>query len=941
VEFRLLGGVEAHRSGQAVGVGHARQQCVLAVLLVQANTAVSIDELIERVWADRPPHRSRETLHSYLTRLRRILAGSEADIVRRGNSYQLRVAESAIDLHRFHQLTREARISPDNEAVVLLDTALGLWRGEPFAGLDTPWLHGVRATLITQRHAAELDHTDIELRLGHHANLLAGLSAQAERSPLDERLAGQLMLALYRSGRQADALAHYRHARAQLDAELGVDPSTALRDLHHQILTNDPRLDRNPVRTTAPPPHSPVPVPRQLPPPPRSFTGRTAELDRLTTRLDGPNPTVRISVIAGTGGIGKTWLALHWAHRNLDRFPDGQLFVNLRGFDPSGKPISLQDAVRGFLEALGVDAAAIPVALDAQVGLYRSLVADRRMLILIDNAANTSQVAPLLPGSPGCTVLVTSRDRLTSLIAAHDAYPVPLDVLPEADARDLLGTRLGAHRLAGEPEAVTDLLASCAGLPLALSIVAGRAQEHPEFPLTTLATELHDATHRLGSADGHTNSVRTILSWSYTTLTPQHATTFDLLGLAPGPDISTTAATNLTHQHPTTTHTALRALERASLIHQHTPNRYRMHDLIRLYAQEQAAELSRETQEAALLRLVDFYLHTAYAADKLLDPHRVDVEPEPPAPGCTPLAISSIEDAMAWFDAEHDCLIAVQQLAAQQDWPRRAWQLAWSLNTFRRLRGHVRSNLTAWRTAIAASRRIGEDDYSSLTHRLLGQAYNRAGRHTEAVQHLQRALMLAQRAGDEFDQALTHHALGLAWERQGEDETALAHATVALRLFTLLDRPALRARALNSVGWFATRTGRYEQARDACTRGLDLLRRNGDRVGEADALDSLGYLAHRTGRYAEAIDYFQQAIAGYQDLANTHDEAGCLERLGNVYAVIRARKQAMAAWRAAIVLYQAHHRGTDSDRVQRQLNNSDRLDRGSSLRARQPTPASV
>ena len=435
--------------------------------------------------------------------------------------------------------------------------------------------------------------------------------------------------------------------------------------------------------------------------------------------------------------------------------------------------------------------------------------------------------------------------------------------------------------------------------------------------------------------------MRTVLSWSYTTLTPQHATTFDLLGLAPGPDISTTAATNLTHQHPTTTHTALRALERASLIHQHTPNRYRMHDLIRLYAQEQAAELSRETQEAALLRLVDFYLHTAYAADQLLDPHRVDVEPEPPVPGCTPLAISSIEDAMAWFDAEHDCLIAVQQLAAQQDWPRRTWQLAWSLNTFRRLRGHVRSNLTAWRTAIAASRRIGEDDYSSLTHRLLGQAYNRAGRHTEALQHLRRALMLAQRAGDEFDQALTHQALGLAWERQGEDETALAHATVALRLFTLLDRPALRARALNSVGWFATRTGRYEQARDACTRGLDLLRRNGDRVGEADALDSLGYLAHRTGRYAEAIDYFQQAIAGYQDLANTHDEAGCLERLGNVYAVIRAREQAMAAWRAAIGLYQAHHRGPDSDRVQRQLSDIDRLDRRSSLGARQPTPASA
>ncbi|HEY4018649.1 MAG TPA: BTAD domain-containing putative transcriptional regulator, partial [Pseudonocardiaceae bacterium] len=590
MEFRLLGGIEAHRHGQLVDVGHARQQCVLAVLLVQANTGVSVDELIDRVWADRPPHRSRETLHSYLTRLRRILADTGADIVRRGNSYQLTVDESHIDLHRFRRLTGAARMAPDDKAVVLLENALGLWRGEPFAGLDTPWLNGVRATLTKQRQAAELDNTDLELRLGNHTKLLAPLSARADKFPLDERLAGQLMLALYRSGRQADALNHYHHARRQLATELGVDPSSALRELHHQILASDPRLIHAKDRIAPAPAANLMPIPRQLPPPPRSFTGRDAELDGLTARLDAARATVRISVIAGAGGVGKTWLALHWAHQNLHRFPDGELFVNLRGFDPSGKPVAPQDAVRGFLEALGVDPAAIPVTLDAQVGLYRSLVADKRMLILIDNAVNTSQVAPLLPGSPSCTVLVTSRDRLSSLTAAHDAYPVQLDVLPEAEARALLTARLGLHRVSGEPQAVDDLLASCAGLPLALSIVAGRAQEHPEFPLTTLATELHDTTHRLAALDeDNTNSVRTILSWSYTTLTPQHATTFDLLGLAPGPDISRTAATNLTHQHPTTTHTALRALERASLIHQHTPNRYRMHDLIRLYAQEQAA----------------------------------------------------------------------------------------------------------------------------------------------------------------------------------------------------------------------------------------------------------------------------------------------------------------------------------------------------------------
>ena len=911
VEFQLFGSVEARLDGRRLDLGHARQRCVLVALLVDANVPVSVEELTDRVWAGQPPHRARETLHSYLTRLRRALADSAARIARRGQSYLLVVDPDNVDLHRFHALLTRAATAPDPAAVELLTDALALARDEPFAGLDTPWLAGVRASVDKQRLAAELDQADAMLRLGRPGTLVAALGARIEQRPLDERLAGQFMLALYRAGRRADALAHYERTRSVLAEELGIDPSAALRELHQRISTADPALmspDPGSVRVRA------VPVPRQLPPAPPAFAGRTVELAQLSGALATGRGAV--STIGGAGGMGKTWLALHWAHRNLHRFPDGQLFVNLRGFDPCGEPIPPAEAVRGFLDALGVAAATVPADLDARTALYRSLLAGRRMLIVLDNAADSAQVVPLLPGGPACTVLVTSRDRLTGLITAHGAAAVRVDAFDEADARALLARRLGTENLARQAAAVRELVAGCAGLPLALSIVAGRALAYPEFPLAVLAAELHDATTRLGALDDDPRgSVRAILSWSHRALPADTAATFCLLGCLPGADIGLVAAADLLARPVPAARGLLRSLERVSLLTQPVPDRFRMHDLVRLYAAERAdAELAGAEQTAALRRLVSGYLRTGYAADRLLYPDRpaialTGIETSRPAP----------RDPWAWFDAERANLLAAQRLAVEYGWSELVWQLAWVLNTFTYRRGRLADTVSIWSTALPAARRLGDDGVLAIVLRHLGDALTRVGQVDEAATHLETALAVVEDSGDKDAQARTLWAIGRVWERRGDDRRALALSKRALRLFQELDDPIWAGRAHSVVGWYAARLDEHGAAREHLDMALAMHRTQLDREGEAATLDSLGYLAQQRGEAEQARQHLRQALALRRELGNPYFEADTLDRLGRAEDALGDASGAEAAWREALALYLAQHRLADADRVQRQL----------------------
>lgn len=582
-------------------------------------------------------------------------------------------------------------------------------------------------------------------------------------------------------------------------------------------------------------------APRQLLAAPVGFVGRAdhlAELDRALTppkassEIGGQagGATVVISAIGGTGGIGKTWLALTWAHRNLHRFPDGQLSVDLRGFSPA-QPRAAIDVLADFLAALGVDRDHQPQGLDARVALYRTRTTGKRMLILLDNAATPDQIVPLLPGGDSCTVLITSRNQLRSLIARHSARPVHLDVLTDAEARTLLTNALGdTDDRVDTGWAVTELVGLCAGFPLALGLIAAQIRTHSDL-LENLVTDLHELGLDALDSDDPTASLPTVLSWSLRHLTDHQRTLFGLLGIAPGPDATLPAVATLTDVPLAHARTALCALEEASLLERRPGGRYAMHDLVRDYAAATARELRDDVREAALTRVMDFHLHTAHAADRLLDPHRQLLRPDPPAAGVHPLPLSNAAAAMAWLEAEHTTLLATQRAAVVLDRHAVVWYLAWVLNIFHIQRGHRRDALTAWEAAFEAASHLPDPAACSRTHRHLGNACSRLGLHEEAIRHMGQALELAVRHHDLTEQAHTHQLLVGVWARQGDDRQALDHARHSLNLYRAIEQPAWEADALNAVGWLAACLGEFDIARDHCRAAVTLLRRHNDHQG--------------------------------------------------------------------------------------------------------------
>jgi len=647
-------------------------------------------------------------------------------------------------------------------------------------------------------------------------------------------------------------------------------------------------------------------VPAQLPAGASGFVGRRDELDQLDQLLENREATrtVVISAVSGTAGVGKTALALHWAHQVLDRFPDGQLYADLHGFDPAGAAAGPGEVVRSFLDALDVPVRRVPEGLNAQTALYRSLLAERRMLVLLDNARDVEQVRPLLPGRPGCLVLVTSRNQLTGLIVGAGALPLPLDLLSPDEARALLVGRLGAERVAVEPAAVEEIIERCARLPLALAVVAARAAVDRRRPLAALAAGLRDLDGRLDSlATGDPGTdVRSVFSWSYQQLSRPAARLFRLLGVHPGPGFSASAAASLAGIPPVAVRPLLTELVLAHLVTESVPDRYTLHDLLRAYAGELAAAGGPDDRQAAVRRLLDHYLGCAHQAAAVLEPTRDAIELIAPLSGVTVDEFGSAGAVTDWFTTEHQVLVAAVRLAVDAGLDRHAWQLVWSMQRSVDHRG-FRDAVALHRIALEAARRLGDPTAQAYSHRLLGRAYTIVGNHDEARAHLGQALEVYRQLGDDTNQAHVHFGLAEMADRQGRPRDALHQVEQALARYQSSGHQVGQANALNSVGWFHGRLGDYEKALQYCQQALGLIQEVGDTRGEAGTWDSIGVVHHHLGRYTEAVAAYERALALFRDLGNRYYEADTLVNLGDTYHANGDTGAARDCWSVAAAVF--------------------------------------
>ncbi len=916
MRVRLLGPVDVITGGRPQLVGGLRRRTVLAVLGVSSGEVVSSDRLIDLVWGDRPPATALNTLQRHVSHLRALLGDRDA-IVARPPGYLLNLGADGTDLQVAARLVEEGRRADDPaRKVARLRAALGLWRGRPFADLArSAWLDDQADRLDTLRVQVMEAIVEGRLALGEHAELVPELDELARQHPYREHLHGQLMVALYRAGRQADALAVYQRLRQDLADNLGIDPGSAVRDLEAAILRHDRTLDSPPPRAVTIVDRS---VPHQLPADIAGFTGRADYLADLDAFLDvaGESPAVVISAISGTAGVGKTALAVHWARRVSDRFPDGQLYVNLRGFEPGGRAMASAEAVRRFLDALGVPAHLIPADLDAQAALYRTTLAGRRVLIVLDNARDAAQVRPLLPGAPTCLVVVTSRADLSGLVV-EGAHPIKLDLPTAAEARELLLRRIGADRIGREPEAVEEMINRCARLPLALAVVAARATTHPRLPLRALAAELRDADARLDvlAGDDPTSDVRAVFSWSYRALTPDAARLFRLLGLPPGPDLSASAAASLAGLPPARVRSLLDELSWANLLVQHAGRRYTCHDLLRAYAIDLARQVDPDgDRRAATRRLLDHYLHTAYAADRLTYPTRDPLSIVAAQPGVTPETFADQGQALAWFTANHRVLLAAVDHAAATGFDGHAWQLAWTLVTFLNRQGHWHDLEATGRTALAAGVRLADAHAQAQAHCMRAYAQTRLGHFEQADAALRSALDLYGRLWLDTDGAAgcrdgalagqAHARLNLAyvWERRGNQTKALDHSQQALGLYRAAGHRRGQGIALNAIGWCHALLGEHEQARTCCQQALPLLVEIGDHNGLADTWDSLGYAHHHLGDHLSAVGCYQHALELFRQLGDHYREAATFINLGDTHHAAGGSGAARRAWRQALAI---------------------------------------
>jgi len=895
------------------------------VLATRANRVVSRGELVDAVWGDEPPASAEGGVYTYVAGLRRVLEpdrprrspdgtrrAAARVLVSTAGGYMLNLGPGCLDSAQFEQcLAQTRRLWAAGDAAAAeraVAEALALWRGSAFSGVPGPFAEAERQRLGELRTGAAEDRADLLLALGRAGEAVPDLTSLVGEHPLRERARGLLMIALYRCGRQAEALQVFHDARERLAEDLGIDPGGELTRIHGQLLAMDPALAGHPSDTEVTylrPQASPPPA--QVPPPAAGFAGRTAELDRLHAMLPGAGAggDAPVVVVTGTAGVGKTTLAARFARQVAPRFPDGQLYVNLRGYDPSGAPTEPSAALRVFFEALGVAPRQVPATVEAQTGLFRSLLEGKQMLVLLDNARSTEQVRPLLPGTPECMVVITSRSQLTGLVAAEGARPLPLDVLSAAESRELLAGRLGQDRMAAEPDAAAELIAHCAGLPLALSVTCARAATRPGVGLADLGAELRNARGRLDALETGDvlTDLRAVFSWSYCKLTEPAARMFRLLGVHPGPDVSVAAAATLAGLPVAEARAALAELTRASLLTEDAAGRVGCHELLRAYAAEQAIADEDGAQRAeARLRLLDYYVRSAQAASARLYPARGHVELPPSLPDVAVEEFASYEAALAWFGAEHRVLHAIIAMAAESGFDAYCWTLAWYWSPILKRRGQIHEVAALQRKALASAHRLGDPVSLAHVHYDLGHVSGRLGDFTASHEHLKLALELFTELGDGASIGQVRHGLAIVLNQQDRYAEALEHAHEALRLRRQFAEPAVVAYSENAVGWIYAHLGRHAEALRHCRRALELHRESGSRSGAADTLDSIGYAYVGLANYDQAVAHYEQALDIYREIGDAESQASTLTRLGEAQLAAGLTARARHSWERSLAL---------------------------------------
>ena len=930
MRFWVLGPLRVGHPGALTGLTARKSRTLLAALLLDANAAVSTDRLVEALWGSRPPASAVSSLHNHLLRLRRTLEdGPGTRIVTAPPGYLIRVEPGELDSDLFAghaALGRSAELAGRwDEAFEQFSAALALWRGDPLA--DAEGLDGWR-TQLQRLHEDRLQALEgrigAELQLGRHYDVIGELRSLTAEHLLRESLHGKLMTALYRADRQAEALDVFRRLRHTLIEELGVEPSPSLQDLQRRILRADPALgtpgglpDR-PDRTAAPTPASAsapayasapaadraAPAPAtdaeadadrpaqragarptrcQLPADTPAFTGRSRELDQLVElarEASGGSRagTVVISAINGMAGIGKSALAVRTSHLIAGDYPDGQLFVDLHGHTPGVRPLTPAEALDRLLRSLDVPPQTIPADLDERAVQFRARLAGTRTLLLLDNAADTAQVRPLLPADPGCLVLVTSRRQLTGL---YDAHPLPLDLLSEAEAVALLHKAAGPGRIPADHPAIGEVVALCGRVPLAVRIVAARLRNRPALQLDALVEQLRDERRRLSFLRDEDRELTAVFASSYLNLPAAEQRLFRRLGQVPGPDFDAYAAANLIGADHGTAEQLLETLLDHSLLAQHVAGRYRFHDLVRLYSRSLEPDGPAEAQEceAGLRRLLDYYEHTAHAADALLRRHH---PPVPWTPGASPLVAPDLADwnrALLWMRAERDNLLAVARSA---DHPQRLLSLTGAVAAFIFKEGPLAEGVALHRAAAEAALDRGDRAGAAAALWQLGRAQLLSWERAAAGDSLRQALAMFQELGNPLGEAHALHECGRERAWAAEFPAAIEFQERALAIYRDQADGLGEGTALCELGRLRHTANEHAAASELLAQSLTVHQKAGHRQGEADALSQLGRVRYSEGEFTAAADLYERALVIYQELGGRQGEANTLGDLGRL-----------------------------------------------------------